>query len=139
MKALKFIAILFLITSCEDLVIAEYRVDSDLQPYVESFYNEAAKRGVHLKHKSLIVTFHEGRSTTKKRLNKLVFICRRDFDHFVKSGDLYSIEGLVAHELGHALLNREHTDAKSLMNYDYTFNGLYQSTRDEFYNEMFSR
>lgn len=131
------ILIIFTLFSCDDLVWNEYKVDKSLEIYVNAFYEEAEIRGVHLKRKSLIVSFHEDRSTTKKRITKLVFICRRDFLHFTKRGDFYSIEGLVAHELGHALLDREHTDEKSLMNYDYTFNGLHESTRVDFYDEMF--
>jgi len=109
MKKLIFIALLLLLSSCfSDFdVTVEYRIDPLLQPYVDKFYQEAAQRHIELQHYDLIVSL-----SNIDEFGLTVGTSVRINDKFFYNYDEYSmeIEAVVFHELGHALLHKDHMD-----------------------------
>jgi hypothetical protein len=113
----------FFCTSCEveEIENVEYRVDAELVPYVDKFFEEASLRGVHLDKYNLRVMIRpddeligaSGRSETMGR-QRVVSIRQDAFDIWT-SRCPEALENLVFHELGHALLYRDHCKQYSIM------------------------
>lgn len=135
-KAALLILILF---SCSEQY--QFIIDPGLKDYVNSFYYQAELRGIHLQKANLIVRF--GNTGEDGGLTK----------YSVKNGKVSSqimvwisdeiqpqecVEATVYHELGHALLFRDHCQGVSLMNVRYgNFRCFQNASKEELINEMF--
>lgn len=109
-------------------------VDPKLAPYIESFKQEADKRGVKFDYSRLKLTFG--------KLNKDVGAVT---DHSLNSITVDSTclywkirrEEMIYHEFGHLFLNRGHEDKEpSLMA---TTGASYKDRREYYINELFSK
>jgi predicted SprT family Zn-dependent metalloprotease len=154
---LKIIPLSFLLFGCT--FEPTYRVDSEFEPYVQRFVQEAALRNrtfdVHSS--GLIVEFddlEEGTAGVCYYLNPIKI--KFDREYWEKIGNYRNAdemrENLVFHELGHGLLNRKH-DNKYLSNGDWktimcggnvkdnrSWNINYRSIRREYYiDELFNQ
>lgn len=149
MRYLIFIFLLCLI-SCYDI---EWSIDSRLSNHVNSFYIEASKRNVNIKKDNLVVGIKSGIKSeygaiaiTKKptRFSDKQIYVWVDEDWYNEQTDELCIETTVYHELGHALLNRDHSNQNiSLMNVANTY-GCYRwfrigdpIDRDNLLDELF--
>lgn len=118
---MKLIPLIFLLIACTpDL---DYSLDPSLAPYVESFYKEAEARGHYLRTKNMVVfkednlakNFNVKAIYRKKKKQKSIAFDREYYEFIKKYPN--RVEAIMFHELGHALLGREHTKACiSLMN-----------------------
>ncbi|HEX5187339.1 MAG TPA: hypothetical protein VFV86_10660 [Nitrososphaeraceae archaeon] len=117
-KLIVLILTSFLAMSCE----TQFIIDSRLKPYVDSFYHEASLRNIHLPKDNLIVKIKKGLINNNQNglcieEDKLFgddqLIVYIDEEYYNNN---QCIEGVVFHELGHALLNRKHeNNTPSLM------------------------
>lgn len=122
-------------------------VDSELEPKVEEFYVEAAKRGAKLYYRKLTVVFglqeedpaivgacYIGLFSSYIRINRLAW----------EILDNNERECLIYHELTHCLLRRKHCDTVvdgipiSIMNSNVLESKDYVSNREKFINELFN-
>ncbi|MFN8349089.1 MAG: hypothetical protein U0X91_29080 [Spirosomataceae bacterium] len=131
-KAGVFPAFLLLFGSCQKEALPEYRVPTEVEPYVQAFVNEAKARGLELKIDNLIVEFAPpegdfvcGMCKTPTKRQKHITLGTQDFCW--KQSSAQTREALLFHELGHCYLARLHTSKKfadgtyaSLMNPDDT-------------------
>jgi hypothetical protein len=115
-KYLPFV-ILILTIACQKQTLEPnlYQIDKDLEPFLNTFIDEAKKRGVEVKLENLIMTF--GNSTTdicgqcnKKSNNGQRTITIIKDPICWTNASKQNQEALVFHELGHCLLNRLHRD-----------------------------
>jgi hypothetical protein len=142
---MRYLVFFLFLTSCAIDQTIEYKVNPDLMQFVDKFFQEADKRGVVLPRQNLVVTLHNnlekmGALGRSKRIGeqRVVLI---DYDYFqfnTANGYPLRNEALVFHELGHALLNQEHRNSKSIMNanscyYSYCYDG-----NSELIDELFS-
>lgn len=108
--------------SCTDFLDqSHFEVDTNLQYYTDKFFNEASVRGLNIKPNSLIVKLgdcqkQDGVLGITKYHSITTIIIDRDFFEYNKMMDSLMIETVVFHELGHAVLHRDHCDDYSLMN-----------------------
>lgn len=119
MKRLTTLTLFLLAGCCEFDFQNEFYVDPRLEPYVTSFYTEAGQRGIDL-HKNLIIRIEPmegGSGVTKYIRNQRIVLINEE--HYFNHTKFYAnrldtlhciMENLVYHELGHALLDREHCD-----------------------------
>jgi hypothetical protein len=114
------ILLLFCITACD--ASEEYYVAPELADYVESFYFEADSRGVSLQRSNLVIKLgglperidgQTRRSVGDFSGDQITVIIDSEF---FSSSSRDCIEWVVYHELGHALLNRDHVGGYSYMN-----------------------
>lgn len=102
----------------------EYQIQPELQPFVDDFYQEAAKRGFKFGRDNLIVQIKSG---IRERHNGLAITSKdtgpgdKQIRIFIDADYYYNnpfecIEQTMYHEFGHALLNRGHTNTYSIMN-----------------------
>lgn len=110
---------MFLLTSCNFNDDIEYKVDERLQPYVDKFFEEAASRGLIFQKYNLVVSIQpklkEGAGLSRSEGHQRVVVIDQSTYDFLK-GAHESMEVIVFHELGHALLYRNHCDTQSIMN-----------------------
>lgn len=143
---MKYITFLSLILfSCESY---DYRVQTELQPYVNKFYEEAQKRGITLQRDNLIMTISED---TKGALGLTKFASNGSSvtsqiyvninATFFNTKSEQCVESVVFHELGHALLLRKHCDCYgSIMNVDTERHVCYPAnttSREDLLDELF--
>lgn len=146
-----FVLTFFLLTSCS----VEFIVDSRLSTYVNSFYYEANKRDKSLQRDNLVIGIKNGiekeygaiaiTKTPTAFSDKQIYVWI-DEDWFLSQNDTLCIETTVYHELGHALLDRDHSNQNiSLMNVANTY-GCYRFfrvgdplDRDSLLDELFYR
>ncbi len=148
MKNLPFFIFIGFLQSCSinsfDQHI-EYRVDPLLKPYVDQFYEEAEKRGVELQRVNLIVALNTDVINPNylgvSQLigdQRMILINQKYYDRFMNESDSLSVERLMFHEMGHAILNRKHILAFSIMNSgSYYKEYRIDSLRDVLIDEMF--
>lgn len=119
---MKYIILISLILfSCESY---NYSVQPELKPYVDSFYQEAEKRGVKVQKDNLIIRISNDTkgnlgltkySSNGPQVTSQIYVNIKE-DYFNKNS-VQCIESVVFHELGHALLLRSHCDCTgSFMN-----------------------
>lgn len=148
MKNLPFFIFIGFLQSCslnsfdQDI---EYRVNPELKPYVDLFYEEAEKRGIKLQRVNLYMNldssdkvvnpFKSGASFIQGS-QKTVLI---DTYSFQTNTDIQN-EVLVFHELGHTLLNKSHDDSGiGIMNtYLISNDSIYKKNRDAFLKHLFT-
>ena len=116
---------LFLLITCASCTFVddyEYRVDSNLKRYVDQFYNDANSHNVHLLKDNLVVTTREGvadeRHVTGYAVmeNQIMAVLDQGVvNRLIERQDTISLKYIVYHELGHALLRRQHTPEYSIM------------------------
>lgn len=137
-----FIILLFSLFGCSDLIDeSHFEVDKRLLPFVNNFYNEARKNKINIQHNYLIALIDEqsleinGSSEVNSSIPKIHINSKffKENDGYVQGNDsigFYSIQYVVFHELGHALLYRGHvSDFMSIMN-----PGGEGFTMDEYYS-----
>jgi len=121
MKRIIFILIV-LLNGCNFHDELYYEIAPEVQIHVDTFYEEAAKRGVRLEKTNLIVMYElcDGIKckwsdlyglSFKEGDQRIVYIV----DDYLVREEPDALECLVFHELGHALLYRSHTTEYSIM------------------------
>lgn len=127
---LVFSFFLILLNSCMKESETIYKVPEDLQPYIDTFIEEAAIRGHEIEINNLIIEYGTelgsscgicNETSADMNVQKLIGInpdCTFDYNQ--------QMEALIFHELGHCILGRSHTDEilpngafKSMMAYGY--------------------
>lgn len=143
MKIIPLIITTFLFISCQEEEVIVHDINPLLRVYVNNFYKEASVRGYCLKRLNLIIS-------TRPNLiadNNWLGICYRYRtraeifldESLVLSQNHTSIEWVMFHELGHGLLNREHsTNLNSIMNVEISRRSLDVDIRKQFIDELFS-
>ncbi|MEM7371480.1 MAG: hypothetical protein AAF587_22900 [Bacteroidota bacterium] len=118
---ISFLAVAIFLQACTKEEIMVYEIPSNIQPYIDLFEAEAAKRGQDIQIDNLIVEFESdlvgpqgeeaaGLCTFESDNNPTPHI-RLDTNSFNWTNNEYHREILVFHELGHCILNRfEHTN-----------------------------
>ena len=115
-----FLALLCLLASCSppDLV---YRVEPDLQPYANYFFETAAQYGKTFERQNLVLRITPGLVKSKGGLGVTTF--HRDgqrtieFDSAFWASSSESVRQVLAlHEFGHGFLGRSHNQGYSIMN-----------------------
>lgn len=110
----------------------EYRIDPLVKSYVDDFRVEAESRGIELDWTNLILEVAPANRGQFKMEGKDILGLTKHIGPqvyvYIDEGLLNSpceLEGVIFHELGHALLNREHISSRSsymnleFMNYRY--------------------
>lgn len=113
------VAIATLFVRCSLVEEPEYNIEPQLKNIVDKFYQEMELRDIYKSRWNLIVRFGNENHSFKKGMQRIVEIDLNNYHNIYK--DQYMIEGIVFHELGHALLNLQHTKDISLMNYEWTY------------------
>lgn len=134
---MRLITLLLLLSSCSLFIEDEY-MNPELKTYYDQFMIESEKRGMNLKsHDYLLMDFDNLEGETKgicytyKEGTYKIYI---DYDFFT-SGDPLKVEKVIFHELGHALLRRDHTTYPSIMrNAEINYN---LKTRESYIDELF--
>lgn len=125
----KLVPLILLLTSCVGFDYPEYNIDPRVITYVDNFYKEARLRGINPNSTNLILIVapaNQGEFRYKdvevsglykqKGPQKYVYI-----DEALLPFPLY-IEGVIFHELGHALLDRKHISSRpSYMNSEFLY------------------
>lgn len=131
MKAL--IGILLLLCSCNFTDTDHWSICDEVKIHVDAFYREAAKRGIHIQHDNMQISL-------KKSMNEYGYgargytyssnppIITLDTDYVLDlvnrsktsrrphaKEDSLQLQYLVFHELGHAVLFRDHNQGFSIM------------------------
>jgi hypothetical protein len=114
-------ALCFIFSSCHLDPTLEYKVDEPLLPHVDKFFEEASNRGLKLdRFNIMVIVVSADMDAMKGKLGlsrkegeqRVVMIS----DEVVRYWAPESLEFIVFHELGHALLGREHCSNYSIMN-----------------------
>lgn len=110
---------LLLLSNCELTDQNHFDIEKKLKPFVDSFYVESAKRGRTIQRDNLIVYFMPLKGLMGRSMNlttiPTVQIDPGIFNKYAKEKKMLIIEYVVFHELGHALLNRDHLNAYTIM------------------------
>jgi hypothetical protein len=118
MKKLMFLLISVMLLSCKEQEF--YQIQPELAEYVNQFYTEGLVRGFEFDRSNLIVRLDSVYEFKESSIGifkmedgqRVVLINSRNF----KKYNYTNKKIIVFHELGHALLNRSHTDnEKSIM------------------------
>lgn len=134
---------LLLLTSC--FQVKDKRVpthDERFNPFIEAFTAEAQNRGVEFPEKMRVSIVED--LTEKTEHGYALGTCYYDRPRYIKlhpnllKMEIFEIEKVVFHELGHCLLDREHTEELSIMNTSKPIHPLlYKSARKQFLDELF--
>lgn len=112
------ILLVFLLTSCtEFLDDNHFDIDPELEYYVEKFYKEGEARGVKIQRLNLLAAKSYAIKAGESIPGGIPYI--RISGHLIDSRDTMKIEYVVFHELGHALLYRDHEDNSIMSTNDY--------------------
>ena len=138
---MKYLAIIVIFCSCS----TEYLVDERLKTYVDEFYVQGAKRGKKLPKDNLVITLKKGLYDDGSVLGVTYLKDHRLFGEkqikvFIDEAYFYRDdiesdckETIIFHELGHALLNRGHSDQNiSIMH----TNSRYHCYKMDYYNKL---
>ena len=131
-----FLSILFGCTSPEK----EFKIEDNLQPYVDNFFTIAEQHGRRFQKDNLIIKLTHDLVTTKKGLGvtTLRYVGKQlgqrtiefDYDFWIHATESQH-ETLSLHEFGHAYLYRVHTDGYSIMNVNISRGGWPQCAGQE--------
>ncbi|GHM98826.1 hypothetical protein WSM22_03160 [Cytophagales bacterium WSM2-2] len=105
--------LLLLLTRCSFIDEHHFEICPEARFYVDQFYSEAHTRGILIPKENLIVKIEESGllGITYHGVPSRVLLSASLFEK-----DSLFIEYVVFHEMGHAVLNREHCKAYSVMN-----------------------
>lgn len=120
----KALALFFLMSCTEFVDDYSYRIQPELKPFVDSFFEEAAARGILIEKSNLDVYLLEGLSKSKNAWGQSrnyggqrIVVIDKEWAEFYLKSHPNRIEPIMFHELGHAILRRGHNNlAGSLMN-----------------------
>lgn len=139
MKVKLFIVVL--LSSCDIFYPSVYLVPEDVQPHIDNFINEGALRG-----RDIVIDNIEVQMTSisndltpaNVQMRHETIVLRLDKIKWDNEKDLFKREAIIAHELAHKVLNRDHvpSDSLSLMNAKPNLN-KYESFREYFLDELF--
>jgi predicted Zn-dependent protease len=134
---------------------AKYSIEPGLEVHVNTFFQEASARGIVLPQENLVVRLRpqsefndQGRFTTEGN-QRIITIQTELYQYYTSDGckNYYDnsycynrLEILMFHELGHALLGREHTDGESYMSTEFITPVIpyEEEQRTALINELFS-
>ena len=116
--------------------------DVRLMPYVDRFFEESESRGLSFSKENLIFTIRSQQTTgwfeTYNSGKSYIFIDSTFFSNYTSFDNLMPIEAIVFHELGHALLGRDHIEEyRSLMNAKVCTTCYTEETKNKFIDELF--
>jgi hypothetical protein len=110
---------IFILTSCDLIDQNHFEVEKQLRPYVDSFYAESNKRGRHIQHENLMISFSPLNGLAGESMDfttiPTIHIDPTFFNKYSKANAFSYIEYIIFHEMGHALLHRDHKDAYTIM------------------------
>jgi hypothetical protein len=118
MKSMILIVGILMLANCELIDQNHFDIEIGLRPFVANFYDESIKRGVRVQRENLLVYLMKldglmGETMTSTAI-PTIHIDEAIFDKYINKKPLY-IEYVVFHELGHALLHRDHLDSYTIM------------------------
>ncbi len=117
-NALYILSILFF-CSCELIDQNHFDVEKELKPFVDNFYAESIKRGQHIQRENLMIYFSPLKGLAGESMNftsiPTIHIDPTFFNKYSKANAPLYIEYVVFHEMGHAMLHRDHKDAYTIM------------------------
>lgn len=113
-----YACLLLILSSCVFTDENHFDIEDSLKPYVDKFYAEATARGQKIQHDNLLAYTtgalkHREGASGQSMPGGLPTI--RIADDLMALGDTLLIEYVVFHELGHALLYREHQEGFTMM------------------------
>lgn len=142
-----FVLIAIALFSCSDFLDQNHvSIDPELQPFYDSFINEAHQRGLYFNPEVITIEF-------EKLTNGNAGMCywKENRISFDSTSFQYkqNPEGLVFHELGHLILRRKHDYSPNLKNNDTKslmavsgitiYTGVYSYKREYYVNELFNQ
>jgi hypothetical protein len=154
MKKILFLSII--VQACAFDQTIEYRIDTLLSGYMESFYKEASARNYKVDKFNLIIELKDGLSKNEnawglsKKIGdqRIIYIDTEFYNDYTNGNHRNRIEAIVFHEMGHSIINRRHTTKQnSLMNPDNLGSGsLYEKSfgkidsvyREQLLDELFN-
>lgn len=120
---MKYILIVLLLVGCDDYGIlpVRYKVDPRLETYMDSFYKEAHARGINPSHNVRVEigepsSKHAIGTTARRGLHITITIADWHYENMIRehrdTPQMFDagMENLIFHEMGHAVLDREHCD-----------------------------
>lgn len=136
------IAIVIILAGCQEENETVYSIDSALDPYVSTFYAEAAERGVVIP-KNLIGEIKLGQSmveTYTQHNQNYLYFQPTSFDYYIKRNEERFIEAHVYNRLGGLFLKRSPIlaeDSLSFMNPKIRFGGYDPVNKEILFDELF--
>ncbi len=143
---MKYIILIFAISfySCE-VFESTYYIQPEVNPYMDRFYKEASERGYNFHRNNLIITIEDltpehptrmGETIRKSGFGDDQITVHIDDNIFDDPSDSLRIEYTLFHEMGHALLRRDHNNTWSLMDYHVSLEE-YKKDRKRLIDELF--
>ena len=128
--------------SCSDDNDTMFSVTPELSTYVESFYTEAALRGVNPPKTNLVAKIDTNCQSSiqisKDDEQWIMTMDKEIFDSMTAAGNPNNkIESMIFHELGRIILNRELSSGNSIMNGNIKMNGYTNAQRSALIDELF--
>lgn len=132
--------ILFL-ASCQEDNETIYSVDHNLKPYVSTFYDEAAERGVTIP-QNLIAELKGGQAIsgvdTRHEQNYLYFD-PATFATYYNENREPQIEAHVYYRLGQLFLKKDISEGESFMNPDFMFEPYNPASKEAMFDALFAK
>jgi len=125
--------------SCSDSNETQFATSSELAPYVDSFYSEAALRGVNPPKMNLICEIGQIQAMTEISKDGDQWVLRFDKEMFeaMSANPNNKVEALIFHELGRIVLGRELNKDFSIMNGNIKMSGYSDAQRGALLDELF--
>ena len=137
-------AIILLLFGCDNFFETEYKVHPKLKPYVDRFYEEALNRLILIDRENLIVRFEDMDCCSGKSIQRgnqrIVLIDYDSYTYGVDEGHDFidpetglslGVQETVFHELGHAILFRDHENGYTIMTKDGKWNNDFNMHADK--------
>lgn len=139
MKNYLFCLLVLVATACNEDNEIVYSVDPELQPYVNTFYTEAAERNVVIP-KNLIAEIKAVQSAaqvdTQYGQNYLYFD-PINLDYYVQNAGERFIEAHIYNRLGGLFLKRSPSTEYSFMNPEVRYGGYNPDDKEALFDELF--
>lgn len=141
--------IILIITSCSRIAPNQFEVGVELRSFVVQFFDEAEQRHISVKHPDLIVSIEDLPKVTlvygmTYYTSPLKVVIDKDFyrkNCKTEQGKL-KIQFVLFHEFGHAILERSHIEANSIMNartIELDYYSCNQTCRNTLITELFQK
>jgi hypothetical protein len=136
---------LILLCGCSFDQQVEYRIDPDFEKHVNTFFEEAAKRGLYFEKVNLTVTYGPTNAAGTFKIagdQRVILINRAKADQLRENrrdGNT-AIELIIFHEMGHGLLNKGHSKEGIMQaSGDYFLYAQDSAKRESEFNRLFDK
>ena len=144
----KLFIVFFVFVSCSESITPTYNFPKEIAPYVEKFLLEGKKRGVEIDLKGLKIYFKDSLTLLVNNYRPQAYYVPSEHAIYFEKGKRFYLlpEELVCHELGHALLKRDHLfdklpngDFKSVMGSMDVAWSKHPEKEKYYYDELFDK